>query len=149
MDRLKFAMQATDWLGVPYQHRGTTRGGCDCTGLLIGVARELGFLKNYQIRKYPVDWNLHSMADDYIAGELNRLTVEIPKNQADTGDIIIMHFGRCISHCGILVDREKMLMVHSYRTSNKVTKGLLRNSKYARHWVRTFRIDAEKISTFS
>jgi len=145
----KYAQQAMQWLDVPYQHRGTTRRGCDCTGLLIGVARELGYLKIYQLRKYPPDWNLHGMADDYIAEQLGRLADPIAKSQADAGDIVIMHFGACISHCGILVNKQKKLIVHCYRTTGKVTKCILKNSSLASRWTGTYRLNEQKLATFS
>ena len=35
--------QARTWIGTPYHHAAAVKGvGSDCTGLLIGVARELG-----------------------------------------------------------------------------------------------------------
>ena len=138
----RYAQQALQWLGVPYQHRGTTRGGCDCTGLLIGVARELGCLQDYELRKYPPDWNLHGMADNYIAEQLGQLAVPVPNSEAAAGDILIMHFGRCLAHCGILVDRPKMLMVHCWRPSRKVTYSIVGQ---AWKWRLTYRLDESKL----
>lgn len=35
--------KAREWIGTPYHHAAAVKGvGSDCTGLLIGVARELG-----------------------------------------------------------------------------------------------------------
>jgi NlpC/P60 family putative phage cell wall peptidase len=143
--RQRYAEQARTWLGVPYEHRGVTRGGCDCTGLLIGVARDLGYLKNYRLRKYPVDWNLHGMADNYIAEQLGRFAIEIPNGRAEAGDILIFHFGKCLAHCGILVDAEKMLMIHCYRTSKKVALAVVRNSHWSQRWAKTYRLDVDKL----
>jgi len=37
----RIVRQAREWLGVPYRHQGRTREGCDCLGLIVGVAAEL------------------------------------------------------------------------------------------------------------
>jgi cell wall-associated NlpC family hydrolase len=138
----RFAQQAVQWLAVPYQHHGATRGGCDCTGLLIGVARELGYLTDYELRKYPQDWNLHGMADNYIADELGRFARFIPNSEIAAGDVLIMHFGRCLAHCGILVNREKMLMVHCWRPAGKVKYRIVR---HLQDWRQTYRLDELKL----
>jgi cell wall-associated NlpC family hydrolase len=138
----RFAQQAVQWLGVPYQHRGATQGGCDCTGLLIGVAQEMGYLENYELRKYPIDWNLHGMADNYIAEELGQFAVPVANSEIAAGDVLIMHFGRCLAHCGILVNREKMLMVHCWRPSRKVVYGIAGQSW---KWRQTYRLDESKL----
>lgn len=142
--REKVAQSAKEWIGVPYQHRGFSRNGCDCTGLLVGIAREFGYLKDYRPRKYQPDWNLHRH-DNHVVEQLKRFGREIPKDQADVGDIIVMYFGRNFSHCGILVDKEKMEMVHCYITIGKVDYGILRNSKWSKRWVQTYRINENQL----
>jgi cell wall-associated NlpC family hydrolase len=144
----QFAQQAIQWLDVPYQHRACTRGGCDCTGLLLGVARELGYLKQYELRNYPQDWNLHGMADNYIAEQLGRFGHVVPNSHAATGDVLIFHLGKCLAHCGILVNAETMLMVHCYRTSRKVARAIVRNSKWSKLWRKSYRIDETKLAQF-
>ena len=67
----RIIQEALTWQGVPHVHRGTTKRGADCTGFIIGVIRALGY-GGYKIRKYPKDWNLHDMADDFIIKELSK-----------------------------------------------------------------------------
>jgi cell wall-associated NlpC family hydrolase len=141
----KYAEQARQWLGVTYQHRGCGRGGCDCTGLLLGVARELGYLLRYELRKYPEDWNLHGMADDYISQQMELLADQITAQPVQAGDILIFHFGRCLAHCGIMVDPAEMAMVHCYRTSRQVAYAIVRNSRWSRQWRQTWRFNEQKI----
>jgi hypothetical protein len=33
---------AREWIGTPYRDQGSTRAGCDCRGLMIGLCVELG-----------------------------------------------------------------------------------------------------------
>ncbi|MBL0320066.1 MAG: hypothetical protein IPP74_12385 [Alphaproteobacteria bacterium] len=39
----KIISQARTWLGTPFHHQARLKGkGCDCLGLIVGVADELG-----------------------------------------------------------------------------------------------------------
>jgi cell wall-associated NlpC family hydrolase len=142
----QFVRTAVDWAksSVPYQHRGISRNGCDCTGLLIGVAKENGYLKNYILRKYPPDWNIHRQ-DNHVINQLKIFADKIENKEAAEGDIIVMDFGKSLSHCGILVNKKKMLMVHCYVTTKKVSFAILRNSRWFRRWKETYRINENKI----
>lgn len=143
--KIAFAERARQWLGVPYQHRGTTRQGCDCTGLLIGIAQELGYLEGYVLRQYPIDWNLHAGAGNQVLDELSRFGQIIPNAQAGLADIAVIYFGRCPAHCGLIVDAEKLLMVHCYRRAAKVGYGILRNSMWSRRWIHTVRLNESEL----
>lgn len=145
----QFADRAKLWakLKVTYQHMGTSRNGCDCTGLLIGIAKEFGYLKNYELRKYPPDWNLHAGAGNQIIEELNKFTDKIKKNQVGIGDIAVMAFGKCPAHCGIIV-ADNMLMVHSLATNKKCMFSLLKNSMFSKRWVATYRINETKLKNY-
>jgi cell wall-associated NlpC family hydrolase len=140
-----FAQVARQWAAdkVPYRHRGTTRTGCDCTGLLIGVAQELGFLAGYVLRDYPPDWNLHSGAGLHVIEELERFGDPISKSEAGPGDVAVMYFGRCPAHCGIIVAPH--LMVHCWRDGLYCRYGMLRNSPWSRRWSASYRFDGEKL----
>jgi len=115
-------------LNVQYEHRGTTRNGCDCTGLIIGALRELGYLKDYKLRSYPLDWNLHAKADNYIIEEVSKFADEI--TEPDIGDLVLFRFGRCVAHIGVII--ENGLFVHCYLTSKKCTVSSLYNSQWTK-----------------
>lgn len=129
---------------VPYQHRGYSRNGCDCTGLLLAIMQELGYMKGYKLRDYPPDWNLHAGAGNQVIDELEKLADQIPKKMAGAGDVIVMTFGKCPAHCGILVDNN-LTMVHSLSTNRCCTYSLLWNSSWYKRWVTTFRINELKL----
>lgn len=145
----QFAELAIEWarLKVPYQHRGTTRNGCDCTGLLIGIARELGYLKNYELRNYPPDWNLHNGAGNQVIEELKKFGNKIPKSRAGIGDVVVMNFGKCPAHAGIIVNYS-MMMVHALSTNRCCAFGKLRNSMWSSRWRYTFRLDENKLKAY-
>jgi cell wall-associated NlpC family hydrolase len=141
----KFAEIAGQWADarIPYRHRGTSRRGCDCTGLIIGICREMGFLGNYELRQYPEDWNLHAAADDHVVEELERFGHKINSGGAGVGDIAVMRFGRCPAHVGVIVAGR--LMVHSFKDARCCKYAMLKNSKWAGRWVATYRLDPEKL----
>lgn len=139
------ARLAREWAAakVPYQHRGTTRGGCDCTGLVIGIARELGYLADYELRQYPPDWNLHAGAGDQVIEELAKYAGPVDRGRAQPGDIAVMNFGKCPAHCGIIV--APLLMVHCWRDGGGCKYGRLASSPWGRRWSHTYRFDREKL----
>jgi len=128
---------------VPYRHRGTSRRGCDCTGLVIGILREMGYMRSYRLRDYPIDWNLHSGAGDWVIEGLGKLGRRVSRPSAQRGDIAVMQFGRCPAHCGILVDRD--LMVHSFLAAGRCQYGRLKDSPWSARWVAAFRLEKEKL----
>jgi cell wall-associated NlpC family hydrolase len=146
----EFARLAIEWAEarIPYEHRGTTRHGCDCTGLLIGIARELGCLGRYELRKYPFDWNLHAKADNYLIEELSKFGCQIPNGEAGPGDIAVMAFGRCPAHCGVITSTD-LIMAHSLKTNRRCTFGRLKNSMWSQRWQTTFRLERAKLNVFS
>lgn len=147
--RKEFARLAIEYaeLKVPYRHRGTTRRGCDCTGLLIGIARELGFLKNYELRKYPRDWNKHAGAGNQVIEELEKFGRKISKKQATAGDIAVMFFGKCPAHCGVIINDE-LMMVHALSTNKCCMFGILKLSMWRSRWRETYRLDENKLRQY-
>jgi len=129
-------------LKVQYEHRGTSRNGCDCTGLIIGALREMGYLKNYKLRIYPPDWNLHAKADNYIVEELSKFADEITK--PGIGDLVLFHFGRCIAHVGVVI--ENGLFVHCYLGSERCVVSSLRNSQWTKRISGFYRLDKDKLN---
>jgi len=131
-------------LKVPYQHRGITRNGCDCTGLIIGALRELGYLKNYELRNYSPDWNLHSKADNYIVEEVSRFADKI--TQPDAGDLILFYFGRCVAHIGVMI--ENGLFIHCHRKRGECAVSSLWNSSWTKRIYGFYRLNETKLNGF-
>ena len=123
---------------VIFRHRGTTRSGCDCTGLLIGVLKELGY-KNYTLPYYARDWNLHSTERDYAIEELEKIANLVPKEEVQAGDFVVFKFGRKHSHCGIYIG--ELLFIHTYHQAAHCKYGVLRNSIWAQRWSLVYRLD--------
>lgn len=97
---------------VPFKHRGMSREGCDCTGFIISILKEMGYAKDYVLRVYAPDWNLHKQAKEYILEELALYADSVDINMAKEGDILCFKFGRYVSHVGIKIENGNF--VHCY-----------------------------------
>ncbi len=142
--RTHFCNIVKSWvsLKVKYEHRGTTRRGCDCTGLIIGSLKELGYLKDYVLRNYSLDWNLHSGADDYISVEVNRFADKI--TVPDIGDLVLFHIGRCVAHVGVVIEDD--LFIHCYRTSKRCIVSRLKHSQWGKRISGFYRLNEDKLN---
>ena len=136
--------EAKNWLGVKYEHRGITKQGCDCTGLLIGILKTFGYLAGYKIKRYPNDWNLHAKAGNYIMEEIEGIAtkVDIPS----IGDLVLFNFGRCISHLGILI--ENNMFIHTHSNSGICLMSKRVNSSWGKRIVGYYRIDENKLRLY-
>ena len=129
---------------VPYEHRGTSMFGCDCTGMIIGAMKKLGYFKTYKLRQYPKDWNLHAGAGDNIREELNKFAVRIQKADVLPGDVLLFKLKDCFAHAGVLV-RDKTF-AHCYVNAKKCKYGSLNTGTWASHWAATYRFDEVKLT---
>jgi cell wall-associated NlpC family hydrolase len=130
----QFVAKALQWTAdrVKYRHRGITRAGCDCTGLLIGIARECGYLKNYELRDYGRQWNTHA---------------EVPKSETGPGKIVVMRFKLCPAHVGIIVN-DNLLMVQIHAKAKYCKATPLRNSPWSARWIATYELNETKMKNY-
>ena len=145
--RRQLAEQAKTWLDVSYEHRGITRFGCDCTGLIIGCLRELGYMQHYHLREYPFQWNLHGGAGDYICEEVVKIADLVPNHSPKPGDIVVFRFARCRAHAGLIVAAPKF--IHALSSNEKVCWAVLAGRQWAKRWERTYRINADKLGRYT
>lgn len=131
---------------VPYQHRGASAFGCDCTGLIIALARRVGFMKRYELRFYEPDWNIHR-GPEHVADNLLLIGDEIPKSEAMPGDIVAFRFGKRLAHTGILI--EDNLFVHALAGKGIVSISALHGRKWNTRWAKAYRLNEEKMAKFS
>lgn len=94
----RIADAAEEWLGVPFKWQGRVRAGCDCKGLVAGVAGELG---------RPEAESIEALAGGYQAkvpvGELRdglaRLLDRVSDRQP--GDVLLLKVGGKPQHLAI------------------------------------------------
>lgn len=101
--------EARSWLGTPFHWQASAKGkGCDCKGLVWGVARELG---------RPEADSLHANMASYgpavdvrllkagLAATFDKRTDALP------GDVLLLKVGGRAQHLAILTGKT---MVHTY-----------------------------------
>lgn len=126
MNKSQLAVQeALTWLGTPYHHQGRVKGiGTDCGMIILEVFHKLGLIPYVDPRPYPPDWHLHQMEQRYLYW-VEQFFYKVDEPQP--GDIVLYHFGKCISHAGIIT--EWPMMVHAYLKQGVIlsdgTKGSL------------------------
>ncbi len=96
--------KAREWIGTPFHHQGRLKGiGCDCLGMLIGVAQEMNLtssgilihdLDNTNYSRTPNVQEMHSKLEKYFQA------IEI-ENILD-GDILLMEVDNSPQHLGIV-----------------------------------------------
>lgn len=110
--------EARTWIGTPYCHQASRKGaGCDCLGLVRGVWRELYGREPLPVPPYTANWVETSAIDSLLNAARNCLS-EIPKNDAQPGDILLfrMRAQAPCKHIAILSGPTTMIHAYSGRT---------------------------------
>lgn len=108
---------ALGWIGTPYVHQASLRGGgTDCLGLIRGVWREVLGAEPCDVPAYTPDWNeVHGEEQLWRAAE--RWLVPVSTGCERPGDVLLfrMRAGAVAKHLGILTKGgECPRFVHAY-----------------------------------
>lgn len=106
--RADVVAEARRWIGTPYVHQARQRGvGCDCAGLIGGVALALGLVP-------PQWWEQHFDPEfggyarvpdgDALLGIAPRFMTAIEPSQAGPGDVVLIRWRRDPQHFGLVAD---------------------------------------------
>jgi cell wall-associated NlpC family hydrolase len=101
--------EALSWVGTPYVQLGDVKGpagAIDCSMLLVRSYVDAGVFAPFDPRPYPPNWHMHHSEERYLAW-LNTLGTEVPAPIA--GDVVVMRFGMCFSHGGVMVDETRVV----------------------------------------
>ena len=105
-------------IGTKWVHQGRTPGvELDCLGLVICVARSLGFLApDFDVNGYT------RVPDGRLAPGLAQHLVQIPKSLMKPGDVVAVAFDADPQHVGIVVPYRHggLAMVHAASRTGKV-----------------------------
>jgi len=107
MARLSMVAAARDLLGVPFLHRGRTRAGLDCAGM-VWLARKTAYGLTADDRNYPA-----RPSSQMVLSKISRHGVRIGVREALPGDVVILQFGSFATHLGVLTPEG---VVHSVPT---------------------------------
>ena len=149
ISRQHIVKEARSWLGTRFHHQGRVKtienykGGCDCLGLLMGVARDLELcspVTGEMLICY--DQTDYSHFPDGVAfrAALKRYLKEIPLSDRKSGDIALFHFDKNPQHVAIISDYQSNLgLIHCYAQARKVVEHRL-DEAWKKRMVAVYRI---------
>ena len=111
---------ARSWIGTPYHNCADVKGvGVDCGMLLVRVFVDSGLCPPFDPRPYPVDWHLHRSDERYLDFIFARAH-EVDRPQP--GDVMVLRYGRCHSHGGVVTAVSPLTLVHAYYPARRVVE---------------------------
>ena len=130
-ERAAVVAAARAWIGTPYHNCADIRGvGVDCGMLLVRVFVDTGLCPPFDPRPYPVDWHLHRNEERYLGFIFDRTREILPasplqqagqgKVGVKAGDVMVLRYGRCYSHGGIVTKSSPLTIVHAYYPARRV-----------------------------
>ena len=103
------------WLGTPWRHQHRARGqACDCAGLLIGIASELGLAEHIEIPAYgrhPSAGTLLALCRQYMD--------EISIGEAQPADVLVLAWSDQPGHLAMVSDRG---IIHAHISARRVVE---------------------------
>lgn len=125
---------ARGWLGTPFHHQGRVKGvGCDCLGLIVGIARELELRDNKGNLLADYDQPNYSPLPDGrgLKAAVSLHLLELPSiGEASTADVLLFRFQENPQHVGILstLPDGDSGIIHCYSNTGKVVEHRLNDT---------------------
>ncbi|MGB1539877.1 MAG: hypothetical protein ACPG80_02870 [Rickettsiales bacterium] len=133
MEGAQIVAAARRWVGTHFHHQGRIKahgkepGGCDCLGLLVGVAEELallakdgkGILAQFDERDYG-----HIPNGAHLKVQLDALLNPVALEAMQPGDILLMRFDASPQHLAIVSDYAYggLGIIHALASARKVVE---------------------------
>ncbi|HEY1982482.1 MAG TPA: hypothetical protein VGH13_20590 [Xanthobacteraceae bacterium] len=118
--RAAVVAEARSWIGTPYHNCADIKGvGVDCGMLLVRVFVDTGLCPAFDPRPYPVDWHLHRSEERYLGFVFDRGREVV---SALPGDVMVLRYGRCYSHGGIVSRSSPLTTIHAYHPARSVVE---------------------------
>lgn len=128
---------ARGWLGTRFHHQGrlkktaTHKGGVDCLGLLIGVAKEIDLRLSDGAPAIMLDRTDYTHHPDtgYLQSQLRRALVSIPIGGIEPGNILLLSVDHSPQHLAIISTLPPgMGIIHAYAPARAVVEHALDES---------------------
>lgn len=143
--------EARLWLGTRFHHQGRVKatehhqGGCDCIGLIIGVAKNLELISPITGKPLTLyDQQGYSRYPDGVALQqaMAACLPEIAVTELEPGDILLLKFEENPQHVAIVSDYgDKLGIIHCYAQARKVVEHGL-DISWQQRIVRAYRLIA-------
>lgn len=109
---------ARAWIGTPYRHQASCKGGgTDCLGLIRGVWRELFGSEPSDLPGYTPDWSEPSRDETLWRAASAHLEPQGETQAIQLGDVLLfrMRDGCVAKHLGIAAERDgQASLIHAY-----------------------------------
>lgn len=97
------------WLGTPFRWQASHRGlGCDCKGLITGIASELGLPEASHPHFMKADYP-EKVDPNFLKGALASTLEKV--DQPQLGDVLLLRLGGKPQHMGIVAGHN---LIHCY-----------------------------------
>ncbi len=136
--RDEFVRVALTWVGVPWRNTGCRRDGVNCLGLLVGIAKECGFLTDIAGKEAEANF-VRPHIRGFMLGRAKEDLDTIIRRDILPGDLLLFRFNGYPAHIAIVVQLKPLMIVHS--DSSELPK-IVRCSTMPNGWIPTmaFRI---------
>lgn len=146
----QIVLEARSWLGTAFHHQGRLKktaehaGGCDCLGLIIGVARKLNLTTKHGALIHQFDQQNYAQIPDG-----NNLEAQLAQNlpikeitEISPGDLALLAFAKTPQHLAIVGEVEsRITLIHAYSSAGFVCEHAL-DAKWQRRVVSVFELIA-------
>src|SRR5262249_4967948 len=122
--RERIVEEARRWIGTPYRHQASVlAAGCDCIGLIRGVARGVGFRDPFETGEAREFAGYGATPEPQrLRAAVAQFLVPVRREQAEAGDVLLMRFRREPQHFALLIAREPDRIIHSLSSIGRVVE---------------------------
>lgn len=110
---------AASWVGTPWCDNSATKGRGACCHLLAGaIYEEAGWIQGMELPRgvaLAARWSNRSPILDWLRTDGAKWFEEVPKDQAQPGDLLLMTCGRIPHHLALLLPGNRAVHVTAQR----------------------------------
>lgn len=139
VERDTIVYEARQWIGTPFQHHQATKGvGCDCIGLVAGVANAAGVTSAwFDGRAAPFQGYGKTPDPKVLLKACETFMDHVPMRDVQVGDVVVMRvrLGREPQHFGIVTEMGETRparMIHALNVVGKVVEQRIDDAWWSR-----------------